>query len=169
MALTPGQIPSPHEKFTDPTTGGVTRTWWRVLNSLGKLAGTLASPITVPANSVFKSGTINSGSTLEAETIASGTLLGNSSGTDEAASPQNVDGTLELEGGALGLAQQAPLTLLGNVGGVAAQPGPVAIGSGFTISPTDPPTLSVGSGGGGGPPGAVDLTAAQLMSWWRGV
>ena len=162
MALIPS-FPSFAEKLTDPKTGAITRTWYRALVAAQKLSGQLATSITIPANSFFQSGSLNSGGTLAPATLASGTLLGNSSGTEEAASPQAVDSTLDLSGGELGVAPQPALTLLGNVGSVVAKPGPIAIGAGFTVAATDPPTLSVGGGGAGG----ADLTAAQLLSWWR--
>jgi len=167
LALIPS-FPSFAEKLTHPQNGGVTRTWYRVLDAIQKLSGQLATPITIPANSFFQSGSLNSGGTLVPATVASGTLLGNSSGTEEAASPQTVDSTLDLSGGELGVAPQAAMTLLGNVGSVVAKPGPISIGQGLTVdASTTPPTLSAGSGGGA-PPGVTDLTAAQLLSWWRG-
>lgn len=135
-----------------------------MLNALSKLSGKLANPIVVPANSVFQSGSINSGDTLTPATMANGTLLGNSSGSDAAATPQTVDGTLSLDGDALGLAKQAPGTLLGNTGSVAAQPGAIGIGTGLTVTPGTPPVLSVVPGGGSTTP---DLTGAQVLSWWR--
>lgn len=179
MAETPGVIPSPHEPFItleQPAAGAgnsavpqgrITRTWWRVLNGLNSLSGKLAAPIVVPKNSVFNEGTLNSGGTLTPTGIASGTLLGNSSGIDEAASSQSVDSTLRLEGGELGIATIGAVSLLGNAGSVAAQPSGIGIGAGLTVTATNPPTLAVVGGGGSGPPGTTDLTAAQLLSWWR--
>ena len=164
MALTPGQLPAQNEKFVDPTSGLVTRTWYRVLSSLGKVSGQMASPITVAANSFFKPGPLNSGATLEPQEIASGTLLGNSSGTDSAATPQGLDPSLELTGGLLSVTKIPAGTLFGNGGTVSAAPGEVAIGQGLSLVPGTPPTLEAA---GASTPGTTNALA-QTLSWWRG-
>src|SRR5579859_601672 len=169
MTDTPGAIPSPHEPFINPEGNRITRTWYRVLQALTKNSGQLAQPIVVKSNSFFVSGDINSGGTLEPATIPSGTLLGNSSGADAAASDQFVDPSLSFNNGTLSVAQQAADTLLGNPTGSTAVPQAIQIGAGLLLTPGSPATLSTqSSGGGGGSGGGPDLTAAQLLSWWRG-
>lgn len=163
MALPPGQIPSPHEPFTNKD-GVMTRTWYRVIAALTKNSGSLAQPILIPPNSFFVSGSIDSGGTLEPNTIASGSLLGNSSGSPAAASPQSVDSSLSLSGGILGLAKLAAFSLLGNPASVAATPSGLTIGAGLAVIHTVPPQLVAT---GGSSPGNPDLTAAQVLSWWR--
>lgn len=168
MTDLPGQIPSFHEPFINPNDGNkITRTWYRLLGALTKLSGVLAQPILVGTNPFFVGGELNSGSTLEAASIPAGTLLGNSSTIAAAADIVPIDSSLSLDG-SLGVASIAGFSLLGNAGSVAAQPGAIAIGPGLTLLPTTPPQLSASSGGGGGPPGSTDLTAAQVLSWWRG-
>lgn len=162
MALTPGAIPSPHEPFTNPQ-GVMTRTWYRVIAALTKNSGQLAEPILIKPNSFFVSGPLNSGGTLEPNAIASGSLLGNSSGVNAAATPQTIDSSLSLNDGRLAIAPLPAMTLLGNANGVAAIPSDIVIGSGLTVVPTTPPQLVVTPVAGGN-----DLTAAQVLSWWRG-
>ena len=164
MAKTP--TPSPREPFTDRQ-GFITHTWYRLISSLTGNSGQLAQPIVVKPNSFFVSGPLDSGSTLEPNAIPSGTLLGNSSGEQADATPQETDTSLSLEGGVLGIAPIPAMSLLGNAGSVVAKPGEIMIGANLTILPTTPPTLAA-TGGGSGPPGSTDLTAAQVLSWWRG-
>jgi len=162
MTDTPGAIPSPHEPFINPDGNKITRTWYRVLQALTKNSGQLSQPITVKSNSFFVSGGLNSGGTLEPVTIPSGELLGNSSGSAAAASPQSVDPSLSLSGGVLALAKLAAGAILGNAGTVAQIPSELRIGAGLTIVPGSPPSLEVSSGG------PTDTTAlAQTLSWWR--
>lgn len=164
MADQPGAIPSPNEPFINPDGNKITRTWYRVLAALTKQSGQLSQSITVKENSVFTStSSLNSGGTLEPVAIPSGSVLGNSSGSNAAASPQSVDSSLSLENGTLGLAKASPLSLLGNAGSVAATPvGNIAIGSGLTLVAGSPPTLEAT---GGSTTDTGDL--AQVLSWWR--
>ena len=166
MADTPGGVPTYKEPITDPK-GVTSRTWYRYLIGLGKLSGKLAQSIVVMPNSFFVSGTLNSGDSLEPNAIPGGTLLGNSSGSLAEATPQEIDTSLSLEGGLLGIAPIAAMSLFGNAGSVVAKPSEIVIGANLTILPTTPPTLAA-SGGGSGPPGTSDLTSAQVLSWWRG-
>jgi len=162
MVETPGAIPSINESFINPDGNKITRTWYRVLQALTKNSGQLSQPITVKSNSFFVSGDINSGGTLEPVTIPSGELLGNSSGTAAAASPQTVDPSLSLSGGVLALAKLPGGAVLGNAGNVAAIPSELLIGAGLTIVAGSPPILEVSSGG---PSNTTAL--AQTLSWWR--
>ena len=161
MAIPPGSIPSPHEPFTNKE-GVMTRTWYRVIAALTKNSGALAQPILVKPNSFFLSGDLNSGGTLEPATIPTGSLLGNSSGSAADATPQGIDTSLSLNGGKLGLARLAPISLLGNAGATEAIPSGLSIGPGFTIVGGN--TLAVQAA----TPGGLDLAGAQTLSWWRG-
>jgi hypothetical protein len=163
MAQPPGALPSIHEPFVTEK-GIITRTWYRVLNGLTGVSGSLAEPVVVPPNSFFVSGTIDSGSTLTPATIESGTVLGNSSGALEQAEPQTVGPGLQLNSGVLALASQAADTLLGNPGSVAAVPQAIGIGAGLTLVFTGLEwVLNVVPESGTG----TDLSGAQTLSWWR--
>jgi hypothetical protein len=156
-------FPSPHEPFVNPQ-GVITRTWYRVLDGLKQVSGSLSQPIVVKPNSFFVSGTLDSGSTLEPNTIPDNTILGNSSGGNEAASAQTVGPSLVLNDGTINIAEQAPSTILGNAGNADAVPGQIAIGSGLSLQPGSPPVLNVIPDAATG----TDLAGAQTLSWWRG-
>lgn len=159
----PGTTPSPQEPFTNPQTGVMTRTWYRVINALGKNSGQLAQPITVKPNSFFVSGDLNSGGTLEPNTIPPGTLLGNSSDLAADASPLTLDPSLSINNGSLAVAPIAAMSILGNAQSAPAIPTGLAIGSGLSLVPGSPPILSVVPEGSAG----TDLAGAQTLSWWR--
>jgi hypothetical protein len=128
------QIPQPREPILDGR-GGLSRTWYRFLNTLGAASGMLAAPITVPNNSIFISGTLNSGSSLEVAPFPPGTLLGNEN--DVAAPPGTivVTGGLMLSTDGLTLAELPVNSLLGNASQTkAAVPGAIKLGSGLSFS-----------------------------------
>lgn len=164
MAIPPGQIPSPQDPLIGPDGKTMTRTWYRVIAALTGNIGKLATSIIIPPNSFFTSGSLNSGGTLEPQTIPTDTVLGNSAGVDAAAAPQAVDASLSLNGGKLSLAEAPAQTLLGNAGTVATVPEAISIGQGLSLSPTVPPTLSA-------VPPSLDASFAfaQTISWWRGI
>ena len=163
MASSPGTTPSPQEPFVNPQTGAMTRTWYRVINALSKNAGKLAAPITVKPNSFFVSGDLNSGGTLEPNTIPPGTLLGNSSDLLAAASPLELDPSLSLNNGSLAVAPILPMSILGNAANDVATPGAIVVGSGLTLVPGSPPVLNATTNSSAG----SSLAGAQTLSWWR--
>lgn len=153
------QIPQSREPILDGR-GGLSRTWYRFLNSLGSASGVLAEPITVPNNSIFVSGTLNAGSSLEVAPFAPGTLLGN--GNTVAAAPEQVvvTGGLMLTAGGLSLAEIPANSLFGNLSpSNSAVPGAITIGVGFNIAGS---VLNVASAQ---PGGGTFATSVAIASW----
>lgn len=158
MAQNPN-ILSPREALVD-NKGVVTRSWWRFFNALGQNSGTLAQGVTIAPNSVITPGTINAGSTVTPADIPKDTLLGNSTGGDAPASPQQIGPSLELNNGKLAVASIPGGTLSGNGGIGPAPPGAIIVSTGLSLSGnmlTAVPT----------PGGAPNLALVEALAYWN--
>lgn len=128
------QLPQPREPILDGR-GGLSRTWYRFLNTLGQASGLLESPITVPPNSIFASGSLNSGSSLTVATFPPGTVLGNQNNVAAAPATVVVAGGLSLSTDGLTLSKLPANSLLGNSDPTkAAVPGTITLGPGLSFS-----------------------------------
>lgn len=128
------QLPQPREPILDGR-GGLSRTWYRFLNTLGSASGLLESPITVPPNSIFAPAALNSGSSLTVAPFPPGTVLGNQNNVAAAPATVVVAGGLMLSASGLTLSKLPASSLLGNSDPTKdAVPGAITLGPGLSFS-----------------------------------